>query len=183
VKLPFDSPNEARRRLERCGAVLVRERSFEDNVLFDRRYEPLKPEDKALRLRRVGRTGLLTFKAPVPGRHRHKVRVEEETVVADPQAMRRILDGLGFSVAYRYQKYRSEYRIRGIHACLDETPLGCFVELEGAPDAIDAVAAELGFSPSSFVCQSYRELHEIAARARGEEPGDLLMAEKEGTPL
>ena len=67
------------------------------------------------------------------GEHRHKVRVEHETPVSDPDALRSILQGVGFEIVYRYQKYRAVYALGVVEAVVDETILGTFIELEGAP--------------------------------------------------
>jgi len=58
---------------------------------------------------------------------------------------------------------------------LDETPLGCFVELEGPPEEIDSAAQRLGFTPDQYIRESYRELQILDARRRGVPLGDLLM--------
>lgn len=178
IKLRFDTAAEARKRLEALGARLVHERSHETNVLYERAADPLKPRGKALRLRRVGDRTVLTYKAEVSGEHRHKVRIEEETEVADAGATERLLDGLGFRPAWRYEKYRTEFVLDALQICLDETPLGCFVELEGEPDAIDRVAARLGFSVEQYVRDSYRRLHERAEGIRGRQAGDLVFDER-----
>jgi len=174
VKLSFDSPAAAKGALHDLGARPVTPREFEGNVLFERRDDPLKPQQKLLRLRRIGERSLVTFKAPVPGEFRHKVRREDETAVADPDAMERVFEGLGFSPTFRYEKYRSTFEVDGLHVCLDETPLGCFVELEGEPEAIDRVAARLGFPPERYIRLSYIELHEQRAAERGESAGDMV---------
>jgi len=176
VKLRFDTPETAVRALERLGAALSKPRHFEENVLFDREREPLKDTERMVRLRRVDRTAKLTFKAPVPGEHRHKVRIEHETGIEDAEAMERILAGLDLAPSYRYQKYRTVYDLESLQACLDETPLGTFLELEGRPEIIDRVAERLGFSPEQYIRDSYRDLHEAHARDLGEEPGDLVFA-------
>jgi adenylate cyclase class 2 len=180
IKLPFPSPSAARTRLWQLGATESRPRRFEDNLVFEREIDPLGPAGKLLRLRQVGGRALLTLKTPVPGEHRHKVRGEQETYVEDPGAMGEILRGLGFVAAYRYQKYRTEYALGGLCICLDETPIGCFVELEGRPEDIDDVARRLGFTTEDYIRVTYRDLHESAARARGVAATDLLL-ETEGT--
>jgi adenylate cyclase class 2 len=174
IKLRFDSRADALRCIEKLGGRLIREREFEDNLVYDRDRDPLKTAGKLLRLRRSGTTALLTYKAPVAGDHRHKVRQEEETVVDDPAAVEAMLDGLGFHPIYRYQKYRTLFEIGVLHVCLDETPLGCFVELEGSPDQIDRAAKVMGLSRERYVLETYRELQEKDARERGVEAGDLV---------
>jgi hypothetical protein len=42
---------------------------------------------------------------------------------------------------------------------LDETPIGCFIELEGEPGWIDVVAEKLGFDESSYITASYGGLY------------------------
>ena len=182
VKLRFPSAADARDALQRIGADEVHPRLFEDNVVWDRSENPLAPAGKLLRLRRYGEIATLTFKAPVPGTHRHKVREEHETPVEDFDAMRRILEHLGFKPCYRYQKYRTLLELGKLHICLDETPIGCFVELEGPPEEIDRTAEKMGISVGQYVLQTYRELHVLAARDRGEEPGDLVFDGKDDRP-
>jgi adenylate cyclase class 2 len=175
IKLAFPSPETAVRRLLEAGAHEVHARAFEDNTLFDLADRPLTKSGRLLRLREFGGAAILAFKAPVPGEHRHKVRVEHETAVADAAALRSILRALGFEVVYRYQKYRATYALHAVVAALDETPLGTFVELEGAPDDVDRAAAALGFGPCDFIRATYRELQEKDAAARGVVAGDMLL--------
>ena len=175
IKLAFDSPAAARERLVEAGAVESEGRAFEDNALFDRENHPLHRAQKLLRLRRVGDRSWLTYKAPVPGEHRHKVRLEHETSIGDPDSMRSILEGVGFVPSYRYQKYRTAFTVDDLHVCLDETPLGHFLELEGPPESIDRTAVRLGFAPDRYIKDSYRDLHFKAAAEQGREPGDLLI--------
>ena len=178
IKLPFDSASEARARLERAGAGPAGLRLFEDNRLYDLPGLPLKAAGKIVRLRRVGDRGVLTFKAPVAGVHRHKVREEHECQVGDVEAASRILEGLGYSVVYRYQKYRTLFALEGLTVCLDETPIGCFVELEGDPEGIDRVAGKLGFTPRDYIRVTYRDLQEqVAADSGRNEPGDMVFGD------
>lgn len=175
IKLAFPSPELAVRRLLAAGATPIRERVFEDNVLFDLPDRPLTRGGRILRLRCAGEQAVLTFKAPVAGDHRHKVKTEHETAVSDPEALRRILTGLGYEPVYRYQKFRAAYRLGEVEAVVDETPIGTFVELEGAPDDVDRAAETLGATPADYIRLTYRELHERHAAERGVPVGDLLM--------
>jgi adenylate cyclase class 2 len=174
VKLRFGTADEARERLSVLAPVERTPRTFEDNVLYEDPRRSLKPTGRLLRLRRWGDRYVLTFKRKIAGEYRHKVREEIETDVADADALDRLLRGLEFEPVYRYQKYRTLYRAGELELCLDETPVGCFVELEGPGDAIDAAAGKLGFEPGDYIRHTYRELHEQDAEARGVPVGDMV---------
>ncbi len=178
IKLPFSSPAEAEARVRALGATPERAREFEENTLYDLPGEALRATGRLLRLRRAGGRAVLTFKGPVAGEHRHKVRLEHETEVARPEAVASILEGLGYSPRYRYEKYRTTYALGGLEIALDETPIGCYVELEGEPDEIDRAAARLGFAPREYVLSTYRQLQEQLAARTGAPPGDLVFPDR-----
>jgi len=179
IKLRVASARDAVDRIEKLGAVLHHPREFEDNLVYDLPSRMLRKSKQLLRLRRKGPAVTLTFKSKAPGEHRHKVYVEHETRVEDGDELRCILDALGYSPWYRYQKYRSIYRLEELEIAVDETPIGCYVELEGEPDAIDRVAGRLGFTADDYVRATYHELHEADAIARGVPLGDMVFAEPE----
>ncbi|MDH3284694.1 MAG: class IV adenylate cyclase, partial [Acidobacteriota bacterium] len=147
----------------------------EDNRVYDDERGTLKTAGRLLRVRTIGSRNVLTFKRPEvggDGSPRYKVRIEHETRIEDPEQLDEILVGLGFHVVYRYQKYRQRYTIGQQSIELDETPIGNFLELEGAPKAIDATAEKLGYSAEQYITKTYRALHcEICGLA---EPGDLV---------
>ena len=79
---------------------------------------------------------------------------------------------MGFRPGWRYQKHRETHQLGDAEALLDETPIGVFIELEGAGDAIDRAAAALGFTPQDYITKTYRALAEDLAG--GGDPGDLV---------
>ena len=112
---------------------------------------------------------------------RHKVREEIEVEVADAATLAKIFHGWGLKGWFRYEKYRTTYALpvsarwaSGLLIELDETPIGSFVELEGAPEAIDRAAISLGFSPKDYVLKNYLQLHVEDCRRRGQEPHDMV---------
>lgn len=108
---------------------------------------------------------MLTFKGAVqPGVM--KVREEFETTVSDPESLGRLLAGLGFTVWFRYEKYREEFAAPGVTVAVDETPIGTFVEVEGDEPGILRMVAALGRSEADFVRGSYRSLF-AAVRGAG----------------
>jgi len=155
VKLRVASVDAARETLRRLGARLVRERHFEDNVLFDDARGTLRASGTVLRLRQTRHGAVLTFKGPREIEGGVKSREERETAVDSPEQVRAILRNLGYRPLFRYQKFRETWTHRGQEIEVDETPIGAFLEVEGDLEGIHAVAAELGFSPSDYVTESY----------------------------
>lgn len=86
-------------------------------------------------------------------------------MVGDFSAMRGILESLGLRIGFRYAKEREKFRLEAektspIELCIDRTPVGCFVEIEGPPADIRRLARELGWSEDDFVIRNYVELYE-----------------------
>lgn len=172
VKLRVEGPEAARARLLAGGASLVRPRHFEDNFLFDDAARSLRAAGSVLRVRRThagGREGeaRLTFKGPRRVLGGIKSREELETAVGDPGVLETLLARLGYAPVFRYQKYREVWRLGAAEVVIDETPIGCFLEIEAEPAAIVDTAARLGFTPADFVSASYASLF-VAAGGRGD---------------
>ena len=107
---------------------------------------------------------------------RHKSREELETTVPDAAPILASWNAAGLSPSFRYEKYRSIYSRANEagHAMLDETPLGVFVELEGASAWIDRMAKALGYASRQYIHLSYAALQAQACRARGIAFEDML---------
>ena len=175
IKLALESAAEGRRLLRRTGFRVVRRRIHEDNLVFDTVAGRLRRTGLLLRLRLTCHGCLLTFKGPA-AKGKHKSRFEQEIPIQDPGTFRSILAGLGFTQAFRYEKYRTEFEgpdRRGL-VTLDETPVGTYLELEGDPNWIDATARRLGFSEKAYISKSYGELYWSYCRRLGRRPGDMV---------
>ena len=178
VKLPVKNLPEMAEQLRRIGAA-DRGRVFEENTLYDTPGGNLRSTGRLLRLRveaaANGRCrALLTSKAPVRQSRgerlkppKHKERLEREVTVGDPRRAVHLLKATGLRPSFRYEKYRTSFRLSGLHLDLDETPLGDFLELEGHPAAIDQVARTLGYSPSDYIRATYWDLYAANCRRRG----------------
>jgi adenylate cyclase class 2 len=190
IKLPVADIRAVRRQLLRLRAERGG-RVHEMNTLYDTPDRALAREGKMLRIRveRPARVtaswpkpvrrnsaqpaALLTFKGPphsenATDRRRYKVREEREVRVADAEALARILEGLGLRPCFRYEKYRSIFRlphVAGVTLDLDETPIGDFLEVEGACAKIDHVARLLGYRRADYIAKSYGAL--FLERTRG----------------
>jgi adenylate cyclase class 2 len=192
VKLRFESAKAARKKLARIGASPVRGavagkdgRYHEQNILFDTPDGGFARHGQLLRVRvesppAAGKNAtsrvVLTYKGPAEasGEGRYKVRQENEVVVADADAISKILESLGLRGWFRYEKFRTRFALPsskkwapGLHIELDETPTGVFLELEGLTDSIDRAASDLGFSPRDYITKNYLLLHLEDCRKRG----------------
>jgi len=211
IKLKINDVRAFHRGLKRMGAKPVgggTGRVHEENVIFDTPQGGLAKHGQLLRIRTEtpeargrskaagsGQRVVVTFKQPIarPGgaefggaaRGHYKVREEIELEVTDATNLSKIFEGLGMSGWFRYEKYRTTFRLPGSKAWardllieLDETPIGTFVELEGPAAAIDRAAAELGFSKHDYVLKSYLVLYMEECRRKGEQPRHMVFPER-----
>jgi adenylate cyclase class 2 len=158
-------------RLLELEAEHVTPTRFEDNWVFDR-GEELRQSQCLLRLRTDKRGSTLTYKGPPTFEGPVKVRLEFESGVDEPEAIRRLLEQLGFAVTTRYQKRRDEWRIGGISVALDNTPMGDYVEFEG--EGAEKLAARCGFATGDAERRTYLELYAEHRRANPGVPEEMV---------
>lgn len=178
VKLRYDSVAP----LEHAGLRLTVEtpRHFEDNWLLDTVDQQLGQRAAILRVRQANEAGTLTFKEKTAAiATQFKARIEIETPLGEPEATLALLERLGYRPWFRYQKYRTVYRAHlpggaALHVMFDETPLGNFVELEGAEAAIAAAVQLLGVARGDYILESYLALQLNACHAQGCALEDML---------
>ncbi len=177
IKLSVADPAAGCAMLAEAGFSVSKLRVFESNTLYDTPEKRLRDGGAALRIRRSGSDAILTYKGrPEPAKY--KIREEIEVEVSDAGSMSEIVRRLGFVPVFRYDKYRTEYRqALGGTACLDETPIGAFIELEGDPEWIDSAARLLGFAPEAGITVSYSRLYRRWCEARGIESSEMVFPE------
>ena len=176
IKLRFPSAAEAREAILEIGATPVRGRRLQEDCLLDTADQRLWQERCVLRVRMEQGRSLLTYKGPVQP-SRWKLREERETIVSDGETMLYVLERLGFTVWFRYQKHREEFGARDAIIALDETPIGTFVEIEGSEDAITELAAALGRSEADYLVDSYRGLYVQHCEANGVPVANMVFEE------
>jgi adenylate cyclase class 2 len=161
-------------------------RVFEENTLYDTPDGDFRRRGRLLRVRVETpapsrsvpggpRRAILTSKSPAPesAASRYKEKLERELGVQSPPRWPAMLRSVGFRPGFLYEKYRTTFRLSGLHLDLDETPVGTFLELEGAPRAIDRAARALGFSPRDYIRGTYWDLFQSDCRRRGRFPGNM----------
>jgi adenylate cyclase class 2 len=203
IKLRVADPQELRLKLKRLRSKEINPCTFESNTLYDTTSRDLKRRGQIIRVRierpvsggRLNRREptsgvLLTYKGPAPthrgpkrsrsnatDRRRFKIMDEVEVAVDRGERMTRILRALGLGPVFRYEKYRTTYAIpgvRGLKIEFDETPIGLFLELEGAPALIDRAARLLGYSQSDYLTESYGALYLAECRRSKRRLSDML---------
>jgi adenylate cyclase, class 2 len=174
IKVAIPSAAEAGALLRSKGFAVVVPRVFESNEVFDTPVASLRKQGCVLRIRAASEC-VLTFKGPAT-QGRHKCREEFETRISDANSASRILKSLGYAVVFRYEKYRTEFARAGDAGVVtvDETPIGHFIEIEGAAAWIDATANELGFSEAEYLTASYGGLYRQYCAGLGIEPTHMV---------
>ena len=145
-----------RRRLEEAGAEGRGSAEFEENVTYT--GPGLDPARRVLRLRRKGGRAVFTFKERDLSGSPVKRQREEETEVADADALAAILEALGYSPALVYEKRRETWRVADTEVVIDELPFGLFVEIEGGEADILEAEKLLGLDVDSGVQEPYPTL-------------------------
>jgi len=145
------------RRLPEIGATLQRE-EFEENTLY--MGGSLSSGSCILRLRRVGGKATLTYKKRIPTTAAIKQQREDETAIADPEAMEAILDALGYTPALVYEKRRQSWVLGKTEIVIDVLPFGLFMEIEGRINGIRAVERKLGLKGLRAEHATYPQLVE-----------------------
>jgi adenylate cyclase class 2 len=160
VKLRVDALQPVRDTLEKAGASLVQGMTREVNCLYDSADHRLTAGDMALRLREYADRSILTLKEAAVFHGPVKLRPEHEVEVSDPDGLRTILERLGYSPSFRYEKDREIWRLGAVLVMLDHTPMGDFVEIEGEQGRLEETARSLGLEPDRALRLSYPRLWE-----------------------
>jgi adenylate cyclase class 2 len=175
IKLAVPGVREAKAMLYSAGFRVYKRRTFEDNRVLDTSAMELNHSARLLRVREAAGKTIVTYKGR-PAASRHKSREELEVEASSATGVIAVFERLGFRQVFRYQKYRTEYKQQGRSgiATLDETPIGIYLELEGAPEWIDRTAARLAFSESDYITASYGRLYLDWCRSHRRHPKDMV---------
>ena len=159
------------KQLDALNPGVVSDRHFEDNFLLDFPDQKLKSSRCLLRIRFAEGQGCLTFKGPPRTEGIFKTREELETGIEDGATLLQVLGQIGMLVSFRYQKYRREFTLDGVHVAVDETPIGNYAEFEGSEDGIRNLARNLKIAESQFLRLSYYSLYLEYCQSTGKDPG------------
>jgi adenylate cyclase class 2 len=194
LKFPVSDPASLQSRLPALGFHLDTPRTFEHNTLFDTSPRDLLVRKHLLRIRQYGSLCTVTHKRrpdieDPTETSRYKIRIETDTAVADGAALAAIFAQLGYTPAFVYEKFRSEWSQSVdsedgsqlepslAHLVIDETPIGNWAELEGPTHWIDRTLAELDIDPPTCLTDSYGKLFLDWKQRTGSTAENLTFAE------
>lgn len=164
-RLTKDECERVTERLRALGAEF-RGEEFEENTLYSGGV--INHKNAVLRLRRVGGRAVLTYKERFPSASAIKHQREDETIVADAEAMAAILDALGYQPALVYEKRRATWLLGDTEVVIDELSFGFYMEIEGAEQAIIAAEKSLELGEIEAEMQTYPQLTLQHGRKNGE---------------
>ena len=151
VELKFPVPDLAsvESQLVALGASLSPPRQ-ESDVYYRHPARDFAATDEALRIRRVGGLGFLTYKGPkldATTKTRQEIDLALPAGPSGPDAFATLLEALGFSPLAEVRKQRRKAKVpwqgRQVEASLDEVAqLGTFVEIELVTSPEDVEAAK-----------------------------------------
>lgn len=183
LKAVLDSWRDRSTRLERAGATRVFFGRLEDRR-YDTQARSLAARDIVLRLRIYrgpdGARAELEYKGATAYEDGYKVRDEIGSRVSDPEAVARILSGLGFVVTRAIDREIEQWDVDGAIVRFERYPrMDDLVEVEGEPEAIERAITALGIPRNAYTADRLTDFA-IRYEARTGERAALSDAELAG---
>jgi len=154
-------PAALRERLLAAGA-----REVYRGLLLDARYDlpsrELLDKDHVLRLRvyedAAGRRAVLDWKGPTSYDTGYKVREEISTPCGDGLAMAEVLARMGYVVIREIDREIEQFEVQGTTCRVERYPrMDVLLEIEGEPEAIEAVITLVGMTRADFTSERLPE--------------------------
>jgi predicted adenylyl cyclase CyaB len=157
LKAVVDSMAARIANVERAGGRLVFRGRLED-CRYDTAERQLRARDDVLRLRVYrddhGTRAELGWKGPTQYENGYKVRDEVGARSPDADALRHILERLGFVVTREIDRDITQYKLHGATVRFERYPrMDDLVEVEGDPDAIEGAIAAIGLPREAFTSE------------------------------
>lgn len=169
IKIRIDNIEQIKNKLLEMRAELFKKKALQVDEYFDKK-NALKRTDQVLRLRD---NSVLTYKGPKQKKNKLKIREEIEVMVDSGMYLKQILEKLGYVQTQKKEKYREAYIFHLTQICIDETPMGNFIEIEGSEHGVLDVAKRLGYSEKDFITKSYTALWKEFA-FKNKKKGDMV---------
>ena len=154
-------------------------RSFESNVLYDTPDRTMRARTEILRIRSYAGRWTLTHKRlpdAGPGEDRHKHRIETETEVADGNALAEVFLSLGLVAAFRYEKWRTEWRMAKAIAWWTKRRSATLPSSKARPSGSIGPPRAWALSPAEYITLSYGRLFDQWREQHRSDAKDLTFA-------
>lgn len=143
---------------------------FEENNLYSN--EEFLSRLAVIRLRKIGKKTILTYKQTIENETGYKKQIEHETAVENAEQIEAIIKYLGLSKKVVYEKRRKTWKFRQVEVVLDELPFGIFMEIEGSYTAI--AEAEMFLETENF--EQETKTYPYLTLELGEKNGEICEA-------
>ncbi len=163
-RLPSERRTKVEDALTEFGAEYVGE-DYEENTIFG--GPALSETGAIIRIRKIGERTILTYKRRLAGGGGVKHQIEEETDVADADAIRKIVEALGLVAGVVYEKRRKTWKFRDTEVVIDELPFGLFMEIEGSITSIKEAEMLLDIEDLESVHETYPRLTSTHGKRNG----------------
>lgn len=152
VKFRLNNKEEIIVKLKKLGAEDLGQQKESDTYL--------KLDGKEIRIRKLNKEGIITFKQFIESESKAKVRQETEIKVNDPETLIAMLKALGLKESKRKEKIRHSFRLDKTIICLDKLPfIGEFIELEAeTEEALKETCQKLGLDYSKASNTNYMSI-------------------------
>lgn len=156
-RLTDEQRTDLNNRLREVGARLNGE-DFETNTLYA--GNNLDSTRAVLRLRRITGKSILTYKEKgIAEDSDVKSRREDETEIADADALHAILIALGYKPSLVYEKRRATWIMDNAEVTVDELPFGWYVEIEAESETkVRELETQLNLHHATTEAKTYPEL-------------------------
>lgn len=153
VKIEIDSVEQIRQKLVEMKAELFKKKALQTDIYLDNGR--LRKKDQTLKIRD---NAILVYKGHSQKRKNIRSSEEIEVMVDNGSYILHLLEKLGYTRYWKKELYRECYLYHMTQICIDETPMGNFIEIEGKKEDIINIAKQLGFSQKHFIADGYGKL-------------------------
>ena len=182
-EVKFEVPNikNILKKLKEIGATEIAT-DFQRAIRFETENDDLLSKGMFLRVR-SGHGDVITLKRKISEDNADfKEREEIETKVEDLAKMRKIINYLGFTKEFIFEKYRSNWKYKGAEISVDELPFGNYLEIESTPELINEIAKDLELDNKYRKALTYWDLFEKYKKANNL-TGDNIVFPKNYKPI
>ncbi len=168
VKIRIDAVEPIKQKLLEMKAELYKKRAVQTDSYFGNKT--MKKKGQTLKIRD---NALLIYKGPSQKKNNIRSNEEIEIMVDNAAYLKQLLEQLGYLQYWKKERYRESYLVNMTQICIDETPIGNFIEIEGKKENIIDIAKQLGFSQKKFIADSYGKLWKEFAK-KNKRNGDMV---------